>query len=550
MKLNEHYDWVVFGDHPGALLSACLAARMGLSVLVLPMVQGARRVVLKDGHCVDPEPGLLLGIGSAVAADGAELEGLLSRCLQWVGAPKALFEAFHAAYGADKEQGAWLQSLGPECRVNLRNEPGPLGLESGLQREILREFHHQTSDRLGLVQVLEGFADGMLGEWAKFPGAPPERGRLMKKPRRLEPREVMGRQLQRMGRSMKKVPVHERLWLAPEHSSHKLQAGAGLRDLLRGLWFGILAHDAVKEDPKLPELLHGITLFKQGARFSGGMSAYRDFLIEQAERLGVQIPEKAECRRIFVKRGRFVGLQAVANGGRPVVIGASAGISGCSLEHLKDYLGDGKRGYGIGHGLGILRGLKSAPQARGWRFTIGVTVKAEAVPAGMGPHVVWSELGAPPLEVETAHPASYGLDEPDHRILFVRTVMPMSRESLGEEYQRRIAARMLRQLESFIPFIERHVVRVYPDYGKLEGNKELFGFASPRMIPENLRTVAGPGVGYESGIEGLYVASGESYPWLGSFGPTVAAVCAADGLARKIGLSSLFGAQETGSDQS
>jgi len=53
---------------------------------------------------------------------------------------------------------------------------------------------------------------------------------------------------------------------------------------------------------------------------------------------------------------------------------------------------------------------------------------------------------------------------------------------------------------------------------------EAYGFVSPEFIPESLRCIEGDGIGYFSGVQGLFVASGESYPSLGSFGGTVAAI--------------------------
>ena len=49
------------------------------------------------------------------------------------------------------------------------------------------------------------------------------------------------------------------------------------------------------------------------------------------------------------------------------------------------------------------------------------------------------------LEIEVADPSDYGYSQPGHRLLFARTVMPFTRESLVVKRQRLIAARMLRQ---------------------------------------------------------------------------------------------------------
>jgi hypothetical protein len=55
---------------------------------------------------------------------------------------------------------------------------------------------------------------------------------------------------------------------------------------------------------------------------------------------------------------------------------------------------------------------------------------------------------------------------------------------------------------------------------------EVYGFLDLDKIPDNLRVIhqRAQGVGFESGIRGLFVASSESYPALGSLGPTLAAL--------------------------
>ena len=52
MKVADHYDWVVLGDSPGALLSAGLAARLGYSVLVLPLAPGLKSLTLESGQAI------------------------------------------------------------------------------------------------------------------------------------------------------------------------------------------------------------------------------------------------------------------------------------------------------------------------------------------------------------------------------------------------------------------------------------------------------------------------------------------------------------------
>ena len=74
MRLRDHYDWIVLGDHPAALLSAGLAARQGNSVLVLPL--GEERMIRSTdaGMMVDLESNYVLGLGRGPAGPGILLE--------------------------------------------------------------------------------------------------------------------------------------------------------------------------------------------------------------------------------------------------------------------------------------------------------------------------------------------------------------------------------------------------------------------------------------------------------------------------------------------
>src|SRR4051812_21849913 len=80
MRLRDHYDWVVLGDHPGALLSASLVARLGHSVLILPLAETQRIKISKTGQCLDPESNYFIGLGKLDKSNG-----LVSECLLKVG---------------------------------------------------------------------------------------------------------------------------------------------------------------------------------------------------------------------------------------------------------------------------------------------------------------------------------------------------------------------------------------------------------------------------------------------------------------------------------
>lgn len=528
MKLRDHYDWVVLGDHPGALLTAGLVSKLGLTVLVLPFAPGVRAHVSKSGQVMDPEPNFWPGLAGSPLPGKDGPPGILARCLERLGAQSSELAQVTRV-------GALPQVVTPGKRVAFSFE------KEGLSRELNREFGVEQTERSQLVAAIEA----SLGETAKFWASLPERLTLVpqdassRKKRSGAPAggkaparyDDLRRKLERSVVARRGSPL-ERNWFRSGRKASDLSGWAGdaeWAELCAGLWHGVTLAD--EDDPALFDLMHLASVAATGAAFQGGASAYREFLLRLTRRLGAQIPEGVECRRVFVEDGKFQGVQVSTVG---TMISAGGGVLGCSLAHVPEHVSVSGRHW--------MKQLKPAPKPVAWRFTLALTVHAEAIPSGMLPRVVWREAGAPAIEIEIVKPEDYGVtSEPGNRLVFLRTLLPFTQESLAAEYQRMTAARMLRQLTELMPFLEYHVVRVYPDF-RAENSEisEAFGFASPDMIPENLRVIVGKGVGSRSGIEGLFVASGESFPGLGGLGGTVAAFEATAWLAHRCGLAGPF----------
>ena len=79
LRLRESYDWVVLGDSIGALLSACLAARLGQSVLVLPLSLSRSKGAEGADAAFDSESNSVLGLPGVDLSGRAA--GLLGLCL-------------------------------------------------------------------------------------------------------------------------------------------------------------------------------------------------------------------------------------------------------------------------------------------------------------------------------------------------------------------------------------------------------------------------------------------------------------------------------------
>jgi hypothetical protein len=524
MQLQDRYDWVVLGDHPGALLSGCLASHLGLSVLFLPLTPSVLRMQSSRGQIIDPEPNAILGLGKV-----GKKEGLLGACLSQLGNGPMLGHSQFIRGGDELAP----QILTSQVRLTLGAD------DSTIQLEQEREWGKDLTQQAGLTSALKIAEASVLNFWAEWPLQSLNTLYPSKKPNWFE------RFLRARAQISPKLPSH---WIQKEKTERRakgivrnwLESGDSLESLkrkmplfkkseivsektwsdwnefLQGAWVYLSQSPSAK--PAVKDRLHHLALARTLASFRGGLSQYRRFLVALAEKSGAQAPKEVECRRVFVEDGKLMGIQ-VSDRGK--TIGARGLILGGALDHFKEVLSfSGRR-------ASSLPVEASKPDA--WRFTLALTVRSEAIPMGLRPRSIWYEKGAPPIEIEFAEPEEYDLPQKDHRLIFARTWLPFEAETLKVSYQRTIAARLFRKLSEVFPFLEYHVVQAYPDFREPETASkdefsEVYGFVSPEFIPDNLRIYGGEGVGARTPIRGLYIANNESYPRLGSFGGTAAAI--------------------------
>ncbi len=507
-RAQDHYDWIVLGDHPTALLSAALVARLGLSVLVVPLSPSTRARVSQSGQCLDPESNWVPG-----ALTGA---GLFSTCLAGLGiAPAELARI--------RRDPVSCQVLTHSHRISLSSEG------EFFSRELNREFGAQAKG-LGLVDALAAGQNEWLAYWKNLPEAMritrDEGGVKRSKGLMTSPRDLQI-ELQ------KKQPSAAAVWADSRASVSELANRSGLpvlQEVCSGLWYGMVGSE--NPDPRAAEFLKALATSFSSASFVGGATAFRNFLKLLATRLGARVESEVDCRRIFVDRTGFLGVQMAHSG---TVISGHGCLLGASLDHARSHLSESGEAWN--------KKLKASPKPEGWRMTLALTVNAEAIPPGMTSRNFWKEPGAPVLEIETANPADYGVMNPGAKLVFLRTVMPFSDESLDPRYQRLMAGRMFRKLTEIMPFVEFHVKRVYPDFhveSSLADFSEAYGFKSLDEIPESLRVISKNGVSSRSGVEGLFLATGEAYPENVGMGPLVAALEATAWVAHRAGLPGPF----------
>lgn len=536
MQLKENYDLVVLGDHVGGLLAAALATRLNLSVLVLSFGNSlktfvSRQVQTDSQECLDPESNFLIG----AASHNGEY-GLLAHCLshfdKWVEEESRV----------DFEKGL-PQVLTPKNRFSLTYE------NDSFEREMNREFGNRVDSDLQLVSALRQAEVEYSQYWRNFL----ERLKIATDRSQKAARKEL---LRSLDRGAKQTGLNAVL--------QNLQNNNDFAEALLGLSYGIISH-LPGADVKMRTLVEQVALARTGAGFKGGVSAFRDLLKKIAKKQGAdfladsQSSKIIEFHRLIVNDGRLTAVEVIESAAETAAaesekkvhtLTVRAGAIGCSLAQLKEKVLIQKRSW--------LKKLKHSPIPIGWRFTVSLQVSRDAICPGMSERMVWKEKGAPPLEIETAFPSDYALadyglatnreahsrDNDSYRLIFLRTLVPYSAESLSPTYQEILAARMVRQLMKLVPFIDRHILKMFPDFRAPSFEADVLKVYPMRdlsEIPVNLCCYSKKGIGSDSGVDGLFIVSDEAYPELGSLGTTIASLQAMAWLAHQSGRSGPFG---------
>jgi hypothetical protein len=521
-ELREKYDWIVIGDHPGALLSACLAASLKLSTLVLPLSYTLPRHQTKDGaHSLDFEHNHLIGLGTHPMG-----QGLIHACLKQVGAPipSNLIEDLQqvvtpeARVRFSRDATEMIHELSRELGMNARDSGTLAGswcaaVEGSLASVL--DYWLRLPERLTIQKrAVPGGDEGAASSSSSTSSSSSKRGGGKGARPAPVPREGGAPALKGIGATAGRwYSVRERLSGLEERSQLVFQ----------GLWNQI-ASPGRDEDPTLRDFFTLACLSLTAAGFPGGMTAYRAFLLKVAEKHGAHVRPGLDCTRVFFQRGQFSGVQVAQRGEMTAAVG---GAVGCSLEHVRSRVGSSSHS--------LLSRFKRAETPVGWTFSLSLKLEPAAIPPGFSSPLLWKEPDAPALSIELA--------EPGKSSLYLRSLMPHTPESLDPAYQRTIAARMVRQAREVLPFLDRNLIDAFPDFREASRWKQagLYRFESLAEIPDNLKVYGGSGLGAQSGIEGLFCVSEESYPQLGSLGPAVAAVEAVAWIAHRTGLSGPFG---------
>lgn len=507
MKLKDRYDCVVLGDHPGAILCGLMASRLGLTALLIPHCGSHGLFYSQDRRAViDPESSFLLGLGRA-----GTHAGLWHEILRKMESPalQPLLELSQGSFGGWLDQhyfrvNPWLEGWSHECEWNGLGKNSVLhGLDELLKKhsELFVSFWDKYPASLRTQEKRSRFRFPLLAR-----GTHDIRSKLFdqeetgKQSTLLTSKKTLNLKVDRLDRESKRLA--EFLW------SGWVEDRAPIRDLF--------------------DLLHLLSVGQLGAMIPGGAFELRTLLMKAAQESGVHILDRTISLDV---RAHQEGVSHLFLGEEKKQVDMGCLVLGCSSDQLKN-LAQKKIDF-----EGLCR-------PAGWIFTMMLRLSNFEWNHEEPSRFVIQETGSPRLFLETKKASDYSLEgDPQDQLIFIRTLLPFSEESILPEFQRMVAQRMLNACFSYFPRFSSYPHSIFPSLEKneKEGFSKVFGFPSLEYIPENLRVYSEMGYGPEFGVRGAFVVSGESYPQLGSLGPAVAAVEAVHWLATQSGVAGVFG---------
>ncbi|MEK7689719.1 MAG: hypothetical protein AAB425_01730, partial [Bdellovibrionota bacterium] len=486
MKLRSDYDWVVLGDHPGAILGGAMAARLGHSVLILPFKREDTVRRTSRGKIIDLESNYLLGLTGSGKSSGVAVE-----CMRFLYSGKPHWPLPDAS----PIEGCISHVATPKARIKLLNEGMVLGNE--VCRELGPAGEGSALDWKGISQASEHAEAQVHLHWRKLP----ERLVTGRSKRRFVSQLLSQDRLEKKvaRRLGQESSPDVRSWSASGGSQQsvdlRFSGGRAEKEVLDGIWHSLTGALPVVYSPV--SLLHMLILSGTGARVRGGISAYRNYLFEVARAWGAHVlfDSKVKCQAVFVENGALRGIQLQSQG---KMISTGSMLLGSSLAAVRRHLSS--------TGRDAVWKIPTSPQ--GWVFSVSLAVDWRGVPPGAGNRVIWSEEGASPIEIEVAESSEYDLVDKQLRLVHLRTILPFTQESLVTKNLRLTAARMVRLYSELFPFSMEHLKWIFPDFREDGGELEsVYGTAGLGELPEFLWSDYRDGVGYESGVQNLFLAN-------------------------------------------
>ena len=225
-----------------------------------------------------------------------------------------------------------------------------------------------------------------------------------------------------------------------------------------------------------------------GVRYPlGGRDAAKEILRARLKWHGGRVKTDARVEEIILERGKLAGVLLSSFEGFVRCDRLAGNMSGSVFLHLlpEEYRPE------------TLQRRVEAMRARYWRLNFTLKLPESAVPEGMAKHVCYHnldrELGEGQFLQVFALPRScYSGIEPGCQVLLVRCLLPTEPRALRPEYISVTIKRCLKQLQSFIPFVDEKI-SVVPNPDNIQADpifQEHYQFDSFEDIPHDLLVYA------------------------------------------------------------
>jgi phytoene dehydrogenase-like protein len=261
-------------------------------------------------------------------------------------------------------------------------------------------------------------------------------------------------------------------------------------------------------------------------RVDDGGAGLRALLLERIATVAGEVREATTPVELSFQRRRVVALRVRP---RDELIGLDHLVWAGSAAMLAALCGDATPRK--------LREIALAVRPSCYRYTLMLLVHRDALPEGMGEHVIRVRDPAQPplednaLEITVGAPSGHA---PDEVPVWVDCLVPATAVAAGHGYLAVVRARVLDELGRLMPFYERHLLMVASPHDGLA--PELHGARaggpqtpSPPPLPmepaftwDFPKAMAVAAAPHTTGLKNVYLASAENLPGLGQEGPFVA----------------------------
>jgi hypothetical protein len=303
-------------------------------------------------------------------------------------------------------------------------------------------------------------------------------------------------------------------------------------EVCQGIAAGILGtmSYAVPQSLGFEQSVRGMALPLQGAyHYRGGLPSLKERLSTLIVDSGGSIKRNARVEALIVRGKRISGVLLSSFEG---IINAGVVVLSSRLRRLYATLPVDFRD------AGLLRGLDRVLPTH-WRFTLSIKIDSAVVPIGVTETMTYIGSYKYPLEEENylrlqlVPDGGTSAGSGGETTLLVTAMVPYRASTMDYSYLRCLSGKMVRVVSEIMPFLERGILAIRPDFRKGEDElREHYPFSGPEWVPESLMQyfVRGHrnaqdfwGPGWTTSHPNLYFAGRSIWPSLGIYGEALAA---------------------------